>query len=384
MLRSGEGDTSLKVAELGGTYANSEANSKPERWIEVLVDCPGTQGLFTYSLPRDLTVRVGDIVSVPFGAQQVGAITIQSIESLPTHLDPLQVREVEAVVSRSFFSPSYWQLFSRLSRYYQVPLLQAIRVALPPGLLARSQRRLRLVQSLAQLEAAFPLADPWLNLPARQILELLQAQKQHDCAWRYVQQKVRGASRGLRLLLKRGWVESYLQPPKLARPKRRQAVSLTAAALKTNDDLTPRQQEIVEVMKRQGGDLWCSDLLKLCRTSTSTLKMLERKGYLILEQREVLRLESSAAPVADSPKQLTTAQADALTAIAALFKKAGSHYAEILLHGVTGSGKTEVYLQAIAPLLEQGRSALVLVPEIGLTPQLTDRFRARFRDRVSV
>ena len=54
------------------------------------------------------------------------------------------------------------------------------------------------------------------------------------------------------------------------------------------------------------------------------------------------------------------------------------------MHGVTGSGKTEVYLQAIAPILERGKSALVLVPEIGLTPQLTDRFRARFGDRVCV
>ena len=59
-------------------------------------------------------------------------------------------------------------------------------------------------------------------------------------------------------------------------------------------------------------------------------------------------------------------------------------FATILLHGVTGSGKTEVYLQVIAPLLVSGKSALVLVPEIGLTPQLTDRFRARFGDRVRV
>jgi primosomal protein N' (replication factor Y) len=56
----------------------------------------------------------------------------------------------------------------------------------------------------------------------------------------------------------------------------------------------------------------------------------------------------------------------------------------VLLHGVTGSGKTEVYLQAIAPILEQRKSAIVLVPEIGLTPQLTDRFRARFGNKVNV
>ncbi|MEM1426963.1 MAG: primosomal protein N', partial [Cyanobacteria bacterium P01_H01_bin.130] len=117
----------------------------------------------------------------------------------------------------------------------------------------------------------------------------------------------------------------------------------------------------------------------LARTSSGTVRSLADKGYVTLQAREVLRTERGVDRGRDLPKSLTPDQQAALTQIQAL--GAGE---TALLHGITGSGKTEVYLQAIAPVLAQGKSALVLVPEIGLTPQLVDRFRARFGDRVCV
>jgi primosomal protein N' (replication factor Y) len=106
---------------------------------------------------------------------------------------------------------------------------------------------------------------------------------------------------------------------------------------------------------------------------------LEQKGCIVVQQQEVLRTSAEPTLAADRPKALTPFQAEALEVITSV-----ERFAQVLLHGVTGSGKTEVYLQAIAPLLAQGKSALVLVPEIGLTPQLTDRFRARFGNKVNV
>jgi primosomal protein N' (replication factor Y) len=88
-----------------------------------------------------------------------------------------------------------------------------------------------------------------------------------------------------------------------------------------------------------------------------------------------------ALPGEPEPRELTPAQREAVERIVAALDASGSH---VLLHGPTGSGKTEVYLQACAAVLERGRGAIVLVPEIALTPQAVGRFRARFGDRVAV
>lgn len=355
------------VAETRSVYCPT-IESHP--WVEVLVDCPGTQGLYTYWSPVDLKVQPGDILSVPFGAQQVGAIAIRLLSTPPTDVAPTAIRSIDDVVSRGFFPPGYWLLLQHVADYYRTPLMQVIRVALPPGLLNRSQRRIRLCSSPLEGES---LAHP----AAQQILDLLQTQKQGDYSWQYLQRQVRGARQGLRELLQQGRVESYLESPSPIRPKRRQAVTLTP--MTAIEDLSPRQQEIVDVLRRRGGEMWLQELLQTCHVSSSVLKTLVHKGWLIIQPREVLRLEASPATETDQPKLLTPAQQQALDTIGTL-----SGFTSILLHGVTGSGKTEVYLQAIAPLLQQGKSALVLVPEIGLTPQLTDRFRARFGSQVRV
>ncbi|MBF2028606.1 MAG: primosomal protein N' [Oscillatoriales cyanobacterium C42_A2020_001] len=342
-------------------------------WVEALVDCPGAQGAFTYRLPPGMVVQPGDILSVPFGAQQVGAIAIRCTDQLTGELDAAQIRSVEAVIQTGFFPRTYWQLLNQVADYYCTPLMQVVRVALPPGLLARSQRRVRLLPSSQESMSAAALSTA-----AQQVLAVLRASKTGDYSWQYLQRQVAGASRGLHELIQAGWVEHYLEPPSPVRPKQRQAVTLTATP-PVNTELSLRQQEIVAVLRRQGGEAWLAELLQQCQTSTGTLKTLAQKGYLVMRSQEVLRTGHSGTIQADAAKRLTAAQTTALAAIQSL-----TGFREVLLHGVTGSGKTEVYLQAIAPMLEQGQSTLVLVPEIGLTPQLTDRFRARFGDRVQV
>ncbi len=347
-------------------------SATPPRWVNVLVDYGGLPAEYTYVVPEHLPVQAGDIVTVPFRYQSIGAIALSLAPTPPAHLVPDQIRAVEGIVEQRFFAPSYWALLQQLASRYQVPLIQVLKTALPPGLLARSQRRLRLRRD--RLPQPLP---PALALGVKSLLEDLQRSPVGDYTWPYLQRH--GHSyRVMQQLIQLGWAESYLAPPQPPRAKQRQAVTLVCGDT-LPPDLTSRQQAIIATLRRQGGDLWLSDALQLCQTTSPTLKRLVQAGCLVIEPREQLRVEAGPVLTADRPKPLTPDQAAALTHINSV--QQGSQF---LLHGVTGSGKTEVYLQAIAPRLAAGQSALVLVPEIGLTPQLTDRFRRRFGDQVLV
>lgn len=341
-------------------------------WVNVLVDCPGVDGAFTYGVPPNLGVQPGDLVQVPFGSNQVGGIVLKVLGELPEDLDPNQIRPLNEVLSQRFFSLAYWQLLERVADYYYTPFIQVLRTALPPGLLQRSQRRIRVIPG-QPLPSASALAQ--CSPKAKRLWHLLQDSPEKDYSWRYLQQHCPKSPKALQELLQLGWVESYLRPPLVSQPKWRQAVIL----IQELQDVTPRQQQILDYIKQQGGECWQQEILKACKTTLATLKTLAGKGCISLTQRQQLRLEQGIATPSDLPKVLTAAQAQSLGHIQSL---QGTSTA--LLHGVTGSGKTEIYLQAIAPVLEQQKSVLVLVPEIGLTPQLTDRFRARFGDRVLI
>lgn len=116
---------------------------------------------------------------------------------------------------------------------------------------------------------------------------------------------------------------------------------------------------------------------------SANLRRLNALGLIKVSHQEVYRDPFQGVHVApDQPRALTTHQQQALTNL--LDAVAGASFKPFLLHGVTGSGKTEVYLQTIAQVLENGKNALVLVPEISLTPQLVQRFRARFNQGIAV
>ncbi len=339
--------------------------------VEVLVDCPGTQALYTYNVPDRLSVRVGDILSVPLGGQIVGGIAIRFVDRLPDSLAISQIKDIDDVVASGLFKPNYWQWLSQIAQYYYTPLIQVIKVALPPGLLTRSHRRIRAM-------AIDVTPDVFLSDIAKQILKLLNSTPARNYSWQHIQKQIPQARRGLRELLDRQLVTSYLESGKTQQPKLQKAVILTADVV--GSDLTDRQREIVGILKQHDGELWQSELVNLGNTTASTLAKIAEKGYIAIVNKEKLRSERELGIFQQEPaKLLTPDQAAALTVINSL-----SGFAQVLLHGVTGSGKTEVYLQAIAQILAKSQSVLVLVPEIGLTPQLTDRFRSRFGDQVCV
>jgi len=129
------------------------------------------------------------------------------------------------------------------------------------------------------------------------------------------------------------------------------------------------------------GEISLPALTQAFATAPAAVKKLAALGLVGVEERRVDKSPFSEHEARDVPPALTAEQATAVEAITASLDGAPRAF---LLHGVTGSGKTEVYLRAIAATLARGKGALVLVPEIALTPQLVARFRARFGDEVAV
>ena len=143
------------------------------------------------------------------------------------------------------------------------------------------------------------------------------------------------------------------------------------------------QRQVLELLINRKALLTPSDIVRELGVSQSTLKTLQKNGLIQLQPKQSLRIPVySMSEVTAKELTLTDEQIEVLVQISRELKEVNPK--PILLHGVTGSGKTEVYLQAIQTALDMGKNALVLIPEISLTPQTMDRFRTRFGDRVGI
>jgi primosomal protein N' (replication factor Y) len=186
-------------------------------------------------------------------------------------------------------------------------------------------------------------------------------------------------ARGLELVLPPGTGSARGQ----TRARTETVVEATPAAAEALESgrLGPAQRRALELLVRAGTELRAADLAEH-GVGRDTLRRLESRALLQLAEREVRRRPRSAE--VGAPAARVTLDADQRAAVDRIVAALDSDGAELLLHGVTGSGKTEVYLAAAEAALERGRGAIVLVPEIAMTPQALGRFESRFGERVAL
>jgi primosomal protein N' (replication factor Y) len=345
---------------------------------------------FTYRLPAALRedTRVGARLLVPFGR----TLTTGYVVALHDALDPALgleesgLKEAEELLdSEPMLTPEVIEITRWISDYYAAPWGEVLKAALPAGLNSTIEQVITITNAGRDELARLP---PRSAVTAKaQVLRLaaLEGSTTMREAAREVGQSK--ASKAVRELARAGWVSvSHRARSAQARAKRRKAVRLLPPEAHEENGaraLTAAQQKVVETLMGAGGEMLFAELLEAAGAGASTVQTLERRRVVEVFVREVRRdpLAGALLPGRDEFR-LTDAQREALREINAAQER--GKYAAFLLHGVTGSGKTEIYIRAMRHALERGRTAMMLVPEIALTPVFSRRLRAHFGDAVAI
>jgi primosomal protein N' (replication factor Y) len=323
----------------------------------------------------DLALQVGDVVRVPLGTREVLAFVVS-----PVREGTVPQKGLRAVVERLDVPRAFDETVLHLARFVAEQYLCTLGEALGAVVLAGAVPRMRdvLVRAVAVPNPQrYPSVPPrlvrliWEELgerfPIDALLRHAEARRAGDRAalLRYVQTLLRSGE------LRR---ERVFERPK-TREYRVRALEVGAGAIKGK-----KAEALVAFVREQPGVPRADALL--AGFSNAVIARAVKAGALREFDREIAHAGRGAAAIAPPAFPATPEQAAALERIDAMLDSGA--YAEALIHGVTGSGKTYVYVEAIARVLRAGGRAIVLVPEISLTPQTARRFEAAFGDRVAV
>jgi primosomal protein N' (replication factor Y) len=343
------------------------------RYCDVSLPVPLDQP-FTYELPETLRHRVqaGCRMIVPFGPRKMTGVVLRQ------HDEPgdVAVREALRLIdSEPVISPEMLALGRWIASYYCAPLGEVLRAMLPLAAEIRTGK-VYCLTDIGRQAARQMLLDTTPDDPITSVLRMLE---NRPVSAAYLKQKLPLADKALRSLERKGFVametvHAERDPLRAAAEKLR--VELAAARPETK--LKKAERELAAFLELHPGSHNLKEIDGTVRDASVSARALARKGIVTLSPEP---LAINAGPVR-APHTLNAAQQRAFEQIRSQIHARRFH--AFLLHGVTGSGKTEVYLRAIDETLAAGRGALLLVPEIALTPAVAGQFFARFGDRVAI
>ena len=368
-------------------------------FARIAVNIPSVTGVFDYSLPPELEGKIGagHLVTVPFGRQIAQGVVLELIsqpsvaETRPVLdlLDPLPV-----------LTGMQLELASRMAETTLNPLAAIIDLMLPSGLgqqadvlytIRNPQSEIKNQQLSATQSRLLKLLTEKGTLRGRQIDRHF-----NKVDWR----------QAVQYLVRSGVLTSQsILPPPTVRPKFVRTAQLAVppgqaeAALpglgKTAASLS-RRQSALRLLMRDPEAVNVAWVYAESGCNLADLQELDERGLIVLRETEIWRdplgkignQESGIQGLGNQDLVLTSAQDEALKQILGAFQPLNPDSENpdrlFLLHGVTGSGKTEIYLRATAEVIRRGRQAIILVPEIAITPQMVRRFLARFPGQVGL
>ncbi|HEX6107449.1 MAG TPA: primosomal protein N', partial [Gemmatimonadales bacterium] len=328
---------------------------------------------YTYRIPDTLGDRVvpGARVVVPVRRRELIGIVTSVDAPVPAAeaRDVLAAPDAEPAIPAGLLATGEW-----IAGYYGAPIGLTFRAMLPGGLWGESRVIAALTGSDAPPGGVAGEVVAWLERKGGEAPAAAIARALRRPVWDVLDRLVRV-----------GAVELRVEPPDTAAAAATERVLALAGeppTLLERDALfrrSPRQRRLYEALEGAGGSAQLRHLVERLGFSEAVVRGLVRRGLAAVSLAERVRDPFAGLPATTPPSTLTAAQTEALAAIEALPPGSGA-----VLFGVTGSGKTLVYLEAVRRALAEGRGAIVLVPEIGLTPQTVSRLRGAFGDQVAV
>ena len=328
---------------------------------------------YTYRIPETLGDRVvpGARVVVPVRRRELIGLVV-AVDTPPPAAaakEVLAVPDSEPALSPALLATAAW-----IAGYYAAPLGLTLKSILPGGMWGESQVMVSLRNGSRALGGVAGEVVAWLERRGGEASVTAAARALKRPLWDAIERLTRVDAVTLRV-----------QPPDTS------AAGLTERVLSLTEERPtllerkalfkrrPKQQQLYETLEALGGSAPMRHLSEQLGFGESVLKALVGQGLARVGRSEVLRDPFAGSPASPPPTELTPDQSVALSTISALEPGEGA-----LLFGVTGSGKTLVYLEAVRRVLAAGQGAIVLVPEIGLTPQTVSRFRGAFGDEIAV
>jgi primosomal protein N' (replication factor Y) len=362
-------------------------------YIQIAVNIPSVTGVFDYHLPPELDGRVGPgaLVTVPFGKQTVQGVVVGFIgePSVPETKPVMDILDPQPVLTSAQI-----EFARQLSETTLNPLAAIVGLMLPAGLSQQADVLYSLNPS--------PFTDggkPFSELQKR-LLDLLD--KRGSLRGRQIDRHFAQVDwrKSAQVLVKTGVVkaQSVLPPPRV-RPKHIRTAQLAVTPEKAEEAMTTlgnrgesllRRQAALRFLMHEPQAVNVSWVYAESSCTLADLQELAERELILLQETEIFRdplqhidLVSLENPF---PLELTPDQQNVWDEVLGAIKAQaeGQPALPFLLHGVTGSGKTEIYLRATAEAIRRGKQALILVPEIALTPQTVRRFLARFPGQVGL
>jgi len=335
--------------------------------------------IYTYSVPESLRKQIGlgQQATVPFGSRLRMGFVVRLHQSPPS----MRARPLQSLSQQQLLEPKFLKWLHWIAQYYLCSLSQVLATALPRQLTGSIRRliapTLPVAEFVARLESEFVLQPDLVDFGKYLIASAPSWKTFTGCKRKF----------GNRL---QGWLDTLRQQQLIEiydemRPKVQPRTQLFVSYLKEPTGLTPRQSGVLRTLRQAGGYLTLTELCEQAETNTVTINKLEEKGAVDISNARLRRIP--LASLSSEPQKRPTLTADqeaVLERLLAALENPPQPEPVALLHGVTGSGKTEVYMHTMARVVEQDGGCIFLLPEISLTPMMLMRLRGFFGEQVAI